>query len=341
MKDRKLKLALVGCGGIARAHLDGIQRIATRIEVTAVVDINPANLQDMAARTGAPAFADLSSALAEGDFDAVDIMLPHDVHEQAAELAFAAGKHVLLEKPMAVDLASCARIIDLAKRAGTRFMVAEQAQYWPDIVRARELIDAGEIGDVLFADARFYDRVKLPTAGARPWRFILAHAGGGITMDGGAHWIRPLRMMLGEVREVIAVTGHHVPGMEGESRSQSLLRFESGVTATFTTLNLMAAAAPIELFRVTGTAGEIVIPGGREAQLMLFNQRHPKGHAVMDAVQGKADSYGMELKDFEELVLDGKAPVASAEYSLGELRTALAMYRSVTSGRWESVWDPA
>ncbi|MEM7020249.1 MAG: Gfo/Idh/MocA family oxidoreductase [Pseudomonadota bacterium] len=97
--------------------------------------------------------------------------------------------------------------------------------------------------------------------------------------------------------------------------------------------------APTEMFRITGTEGEIVITGTRDGELKLFNKDAPQGEVIMDAYQGKANSYGAELQDFAEVVLDGKTPAATAEYSLGEFRTALAMYRSVKSGRWEKVWD--
>ena len=338
--DKTLKLALVGCGGIAQAHWRGIQEIATRAQVTAIVETDAGRRGDMAGRTGARAFATLDEALRDGDFDAVDIMLPHDLHEETALKAFAAGKHVLLEKPLAHDLASAERILAAGKAlTGQVFMVAEQAQYWMDVVKARELIDAGAIGAVLNAKACFYDRLTPEAPGAPPpWRYSLAKAGGGLTIDGGAHWIRPLRMMLGEVDAVIGVTGRHVPRMEGESWSQSILRFRSGVTAIFDAMNVAAPFAPYDLFRVTGDAGELVITGGRDAALKLFNAASPHGETIMEATPTKRDSYGAEIRDFCDAVLDGTTPAAPAEYALGEMRTALALYASVRSGRWEKVW---
>ena len=84
MKEDRLKIALIGCGGIAREHWKGIQRIATRMDVTAVVDTNLDSLAAMAAATGAEPFSEIGLALERGDFDAVDIMLPHNLHESAA-----------------------------------------------------------------------------------------------------------------------------------------------------------------------------------------------------------------------------------------------------------------
>ena len=336
-KDR-LTMAFVGCGGIARAHWRGIRHHAPRIDVTAVVDTDPDSLASMAEHTGATPFASLSEAIAQGDFDAVDIMLPHDLHEQAAVESFAAGKHVCLEKPMAHNLASCERILAAAEQTGTVFMIAEQAQYWTDVRKAREFIDAGAIGEVITARACFYDPLNVPP-GVKPWRYELARAGGGISIDGGAHWIRPMRMMLGEIDEVVAATDRHVADMEGESSTHALFRFRSGVVGTFDALQSTGAVAPVEDFRVTGTDGELVMERGRDGRLMLYNGEHPGGLAVMGAFEGKAASYGVELHDFSCAVLDGKELAASPAFSLGELRTALAMYRSAESGRWEKVWD--
>ncbi len=335
----ELTIALVGCGNIARAHWRGIRYHAPRLKVTAVVDTNEAAAQAMAERAGCPAFFSLQDALARGDFDAVDLMLPHDLHVEAAEACFAAGKHVALEKPMAPDIASCERILAAADRAGTVFMIAEQAQYWPDVIRAKELIDADAIGEVVTARACFYDHLAWQPGQPRPWRFDLARSGGGIAIDGGAHWIRPLRMMLGEIDAVVASTGRHVEEMEGESWVHSLLRFQSGVTASFDAVLSSKPVAPTEDFRITGTEGELVIEHGAEGRLLLYDADSPQGRTVMNTFPGKVDSYGFELKDFADAVLDGKPLAATPTFSLGELRTALAMYRSVASDRWEPVWD--
>ena len=337
MADR-VTLALVGCGNIARAHWRGIRYHAPNIDVTAVVDADHARAAAMAERTGAPAFATLEDALANGDFDAVDLMLPHDLHEIAALQSFAAGKHVVLEKPIAPDLASCERILAAAEQAGTVFMVAEQAQYWPDVVKASELIADGAVGTIIAASACFYDPLNVDPAQPKPWRFELARAGGGIAIDGGAHWIRPLRMMLGEIDAVIAVTGRHIADMEGESSAQALFRFRSGVVASFTALLHDSAVAPTVDFRITGSGGEIVIEHGRDGRMLLFNAEHPNGETLMPTLPGKVDSYGVELHDFSQAVLTGSPLAAEPRVALGELRTALAMYRSVQSRQWEEVW---
>ena len=333
----RVRIALVGCGNIARAHWRGIRYHAPLVEVTAVVDADPARAAAMAERTGAPAFRSLSAALAEGDFDAVDLMLPHDLHEPAAIAAFEAGKHVALEKPMAPTLDACERIMAAAEASGRVFMVAEQSQFWPDAIRIGELLAAGAIGEAIWARAFLFDPLRRDPADPVPWRFRLARAGGGICIDGGAHWIRPLRMWFGDVAEVLATTHRHIAGMEGESRAHALFRFESGVTATFDALLSEKPGAPTEDFRITGTAGEIVSERGGPGRLLLYDADHPDGEVVLDSLDGRRDAFGVELDEFSRAVLHGAPLTAGPADSLGELRTALAIYRSARSGGWERV----
>ena len=342
MPDR-LKLALLGCGAISHFHIDGINEDAPRIDITAVIDTDPAKAEEIAAKTGATAFTSLDEALERGDFDAVDVMLPHDLHEWAATRLFAAGKHVLLEKPIAHDLEACNRILSAAAEVDTVFMVAENSQYWPEIVETKRLLDDGVIGDILTARAAFvmeFDDYWFKDQ--KPWRYDRVRTGGGIVIDGGAHWIRPMRMWLGEISQVVAAFDRPMERMEGESLARALLRFESGLIAVFDAMMVDTVLAPDPWWRITGTRGEITIDAGFagsiEGGVKLFNEDHREGRVVMEP-QGYAKSFGPELDDFCKAVIDGKPPEAGPEVALGELRTALAMYRSAETNAWENVWD--
>ena len=336
-----LKLALLGCGEIARFHLAGMHEQAHRIAVTAAIDIDADRANAFADRTGARAFATLDDALVGGDCDAVDIMLPHDLHESAVMQCFDAGKHVLLEKPMAPTLHACARILQAAERTGVVFMVAENAQYWPEVVKAKDVIDSGAIGEPVTARAAFAnnplrDGFFDPNM-MSPWRFNSARAGGGITIDGGSHWIRPLRMWLGEIDSVVATTARPLSDMQGESLARALLRFRSGITAAFDAIYLDSVFAPDDMWRVTGTTGELTI-SSRGGGLWLWNASRRRRELLLQS-GGYPKSFGGEMKDFATAVLDGTPLKAGPEVSLGELRTALAIYRSTETGAWESVWD--
>jgi predicted dehydrogenase len=333
---RTLKLALVGCGAISRLHLPAIREGARRTEIVAAVDSDPARADATARETGASAFTSLEDALAHGGFDAVDLMLPHHVHEEAAIRCLEAGKHVLLEKPLATSLAACERVLGAARRTGTVFMVGENTQYWPEVLTAKRLLDDGAIGEIVTARASF----AIPPmpqfyAGPNAWRLDNAIAGGGITLDTGSHWIRPLRMWLGEVDEAVGVLGRPWPAMQGESLVRALLRFRSGVSAVLDGIMKEPPFVPESMFRLTGTRGEITVE--RTGHAVLWDAEHPEGRRVGDE-GGYLRSFAGEMADFEAAVLDGRPLAAGPDHAIGELRTALAIYRSAESGRFEKVW---
>jgi len=334
-RPQQLRLALLGCGAAADLHLPAIEASA-RTVVAAAIDVDPARADAVAVRTGAVAFPSLDAGLASGTFDGVLVMLPHHLHEVAALAALTAGAHVLLEKPIAPTIAACERILDAARDADGVLMVAENAQYWPEVVLAKQLLDQGTIGEVITARAwHCFPPIDEFLSGVDPWRLSQERTGGGVAIDAGSHWLRPLRMWLGELVEVVAATGRPYPAMEAESMCRALCRFDTGVVASFDViLPPGPGVAPSALFQITGTTGELVI--GSRGRVKLYDGTEPRGIVV--GTGNYLQSYEHQLAAFEAAVLDGRSPAVNAEYAVGELRAALAMYRSTESQRWESVW---
>jgi predicted dehydrogenase len=331
-----LRCALVGCGAIAQWHLDAIDRARVPIAVTAAVDPDDRAAHTIASRTGALAFPSLTAALADRNFDAALIAVPHHLHEATATEALDAGLHVLLEKPLAPTLDACDRILTAARTSGTVFMVAENAQYRPEILTVRALIDDDAIGDVVTARAAtFFPALDEFYGGEQPWRLDRAATGGGVVIDTGSHWLRPLRMWLGEADEVVAALAHPHAAMEGESLCRALLRFESGVVAAFDAMLATGAVASQPLFTVTGTRGELTVEAS--GWVKLWDGSSWKGEKVGEQ-GGYLRSYEAELADFASAVLTGSPLAAPPESALGELRLALAMYRAAETRRWEKVW---
>jgi len=199
----------------------------------------------------------------------------------------------------------------------------------------RDLIRAGAIGDVVTARAAtFFPPLGEFYGGDRPWRFERASAGGGVVIDTGSHWLRPLRMWLGEADEVVAALGRPQPDMEGESLCRELIRFESGVVAAFDAMLTSGTTANQPLFTVTGSRGELTVEGS--GWVKLWDGTDWKG-TKQGEQGGYLHSYDAELHDFAHAVLQGTPPAAGAEDAVGELRLALAMYRSAESKHWEKV----
>ena len=253
--------------------------------------------------------------------------------------------------------------------------MAENSQYWPEVMRAQQLIRDGAIG-VALSGRGYHAGVHEPDAPwakrgvngeeAPAWRFDKAIMGGGVVVDGGAHWIRPLRMLLGEIEEVTGVTARPVSDYEGESLGRALFRHESGVVSVYeaTVLPGGAALGPSGSgWQIVGTEGEIRVDAGSvgPGSVMLYNAQHPDGldvhpepaanqiydiyREVWEPCSGYASTFGYELADFAAAITEGRPPAvpvdgprSQPEHSLTEMRTAQALYRSAETGRWERVW---
>ncbi len=332
-----MRMGLVGCGAIASWHHDAIDRKAERTRVTATIDPDPERADTLAARSGATPFASVDDALAADAFDAALVMVPHHLHEEVAATVLAAGKHLLLEKPVAHTVEAAERLLARPRPDGVVFQIAENAQFWPEVLEVRRLIGEGAVGEVITARSW---HCAPPMGDFYPegaWRLSAGAAGGGVAVDTGSHWFRPLRLWLGEVSEVLAVTGHPFSAMEGESLCRSLCRFESGVVASFDVTLTPGAAALEPFFQVTGTKGELVVEALGEV-VLWDGTPGTELHGKVVARGSYMHSYGAQIQAFEAAVLDGADYPVTPEFALGELRAAQALYRSAESRRWEPVW---
>jgi predicted dehydrogenase len=212
----RVKLAIVGCGGMGRRHLRGLARLMSssmaNVELTAICDLNRDNaefLADEAAELlGArpPIYGDIARMVREVDgLEAADVTTDAGSHHRVATACLEAGLHVLCEKPLAVTLRGCNIVIDAARRAGRTLSVAENYRRDPTNRLARALIDDGAIGQprlMVETSIGGGDRISIT-----PWRHM-KHTGT-IILDAGVHYADILRYYLGEVRSVFGETRLH------------------------------------------------------------------------------------------------------------------------------------
>ena len=147
-----LRVALIGCGGIADAYLAAMDRI-DGASICAVVDPDDGARADAMARTGAKGAADLSEISA---YDAALLLTPPVTHEDLAVQALDQGAHVLCEKPLAPTVAAADRMLAAAAAAGRRLMMGSKFRYTPDVSEARRLLDQRCCGDVVLYDCLLY-----------------------------------------------------------------------------------------------------------------------------------------------------------------------------------------
>jgi predicted dehydrogenase len=222
MISKALRVAIVGCGEIARVHIATLIK-SEKAMITALCDPLPANRDEILAVLKAqtawevpPQFPSLEAALAFDDthsmFDAVFILSPSESHEALAIKAMLAKKHVFIETPLALNVESAQRILQVARDSNVVCFVGEHSQFWHEVLLAKAVIDSGEMGRVLSCRARLAKSKQdfaasghdLPGGSARP---DALRVGGGFMFDSGLHWIRPLRIWMGNVDSIIAVGG--------------------------------------------------------------------------------------------------------------------------------------
>jgi predicted dehydrogenase len=349
-----MKLAFVGCGRIASVHLEAVLKYSSKtgapIEIVALIDSNKANAELFLSKNKllCPIYTSIPEAIKTTLFDSLIISVPHHLHEAITIQALHENLNILLEKPLAHSLGSAHRILESSKKSTQIFMIGENSQYWPEVLKVQELLSNKIIGDVVTARASFrqasdhdiFDSYNMLPGdlNSKAWRYSKSFTGGGITIDGGAHWIRPLRFWFGEIRETFCKFSYPHPLMEGESLSQAIFDFDNSVTAIFEgILTEKTAFSKDPPFRITGTLGEIIV-GPEGYGVYVFNAEHPEGLRVLDD-HGYISSFYYQFHDFYSSVANGKTLDASPEYSLGEMRTALAMEKSHLGRTWVSVKD--
>jgi predicted dehydrogenase len=233
-----LRFAIIGCGEIAVANAEAIA-LAPNATLAACHDVNPALAEDLAQRHGAVTAPSIEAVLERADVDAVMLCLPHHLHAPIAIQAAEAGKHVVVEKPMAIDLESAIRMVRASERSGVVMSVCFPERYEAAVkIIGRWLSDhaIGELGGLdvrWFADKpASYFHSGLTGRSPSGWRRRLEQAGGGVLLMNLVHDVDLVRHLTGaRVEEVMAFSGNLERAAEVEDSIGVSVRYEGGPSA--------------------------------------------------------------------------------------------------------------
>lgn len=327
-----MNVAVIGAGGIARAaHLPAWKALesARVARVAMVVDLRRDAADAVAAEFGIPrAASDVRDALDDPTIDAVDICLPHHLHATMALAALAAGKHVLLEKPLAIDAPSARQVVAAADRAaarGTIFMAAENWRYAPVAVESAEIVRSGALGEPVLLRSSLEMRLTL-AEGA--WRTRRDLSGGGVLLDSGIHAVSVARLLMGEVVGVVAMRGKQLlPALAPAEDTIALLaRFADGSCGVLDFSWRSPRRPSRYAFEVIATEGSLkfdVVTGSVEVSRGRGDERRS-----LDRSNGVRE----EIRHFAECVRDGRQPRTTARVEAGSLAVVLAAYASLETG---------
>jgi len=318
---KPIRIGLIGCGGISRAHARGYQNLPGLFQVTATCDTVESNAAERGEYLGAKRiYTDYEKMLKEADIDAVDICLPHDLHADVSIAASEAGKHVIVEKPIAITIPEADSMIAAARKAGAILMVALNERYDPVHERIKHMIDEDELGQLLCIRIDHNQNVRLPEG---HWIRSRARLGGGVLIGSGIHRVDLLRWFGGEVVKVSNFQVEQPERMEGEVAVVMSVLFESGCIGEVTAIWAVRKAPWYEGVWVYGTEGSVYRING------LFWDG-PDGYVKLDVPE--ADSFTEELRHFGQCILKGDTPLTNGEEARRSLEVVLAAYHSAGTG---------
>ncbi|HXI17577.1 MAG TPA: Gfo/Idh/MocA family oxidoreductase [Chloroflexota bacterium] len=233
-RNGPVRVAVVGCGEISRAHLRAIQaNEPSLVEVAGVFDQSAERARARATEFSVERIYDSwEDVRGQSDIDVVALLLPHDVHARFTIEALEAGHHVVVEKPMGTSIDECDQMIESALKAGKQLRPVHNRIYDPGTDAVKEFIQGGAIGEVFLAQTLGLEPPR--TVSVRPWLGTKA-GGGGVLLAQAVHPAYILRTVLGEVSEVTCITSQRkVVDMTAEDTAVAIYRFESGALAEMT-----------------------------------------------------------------------------------------------------------
>lgn len=335
-----LRLAIIGCGWAGQRHAAACA--SADASVVWAIDSDARRAESLAdAHQGVQTGMNYRAALDDPHVEAVDVCLPHYLHAEVAVAAAQAGKHVLVEKPLASTLEDADRMIAAADEAGVRLMVAESVRFHPHYLMLRDLVRSGAIGQPALLQMTRQAYLRESFLRDRPWFLDARLAGGGIMMSGGVHDFEVMRMVMGEVESVHALRApQRFLEMEGDDTSVALVRFRSGAVGTLVESFLMksldtAAGPEVHTLRVDGTLGSIAARDGRP--IRLFSERSDflavgNGPVQHELHVPAGDVFEREITHFVTCVRSGREPDTSGRDQRRPLEMVLAAYRSMETG---------
>jgi predicted dehydrogenase len=222
-----MRFGLIGAGAIGKIRADALDRSPV-CELVAVADLDEARAR--AAGRGARYCSDADAMIAASDVDAVIISTPPPLHEPLAVAAASAGKHVLVEKPMAANPEACLRMISAAAKAGTLLTVGYNHRYFDALKLVRDVVRSGDIGTL--SHVRAYTGHSGLSEFKAPWMYDKEVMGGGALMDNGTHMIDLVRYIVGDPIEVYGFATRKVWDLGVEDEGIALIRTADGATAS-------------------------------------------------------------------------------------------------------------
>lgn len=335
--EKRLRHVVIGIGaGILNGHRPALA--LPTVELVAASDINTSVGTQRAQELGGAFYEDYRQMLAETRPDVAVILTPPFLHASMAIDCLRAGCHVLVEKPMAIQVAEADQMIEAARQNKRRLNVVYQQRFRPEIIAARKLLQEGALGNI--------QRVELSAVWTRPtyyykmaaWRATWAGEGGGLLTNQASHNLDLLCQLLGGPKRLVAWTRHTLHQIETEDTVHAMLEWPGGALGS---VHISTAEADdAERLKIIGTRGSLEISrGALQVQTLDMDiseyaatctdpYRQPQRHQQNVVLEESKGDHIAVYRDFQQAIFQGDIDTSNAEQGLTELELATAMIYS-------------
>jgi predicted dehydrogenase len=322
----------------------------------AAFDVNEDRAEAFAARYGVRAYTDLEEMLHESDVQMASVCTPHPTHPDVAVACARAGVHSLVEKPMAVDLKGCDRMIGAADQAGTRLGVVSQRRFYEPVQRLKRAIEEGKIGQPVLASVTVLGWRDEAYYRMDPWRGKWETEGGGVLLTQTSHQLDLFQWFMGSIEELFGYWANfNHPYIEVEDTAIALVRFKSGGLGTLLVSNAQNPGLYGKI-HVHGSNGATVgvqtdggspfVSGVTEAvdppindmwtvpgEEYLLSQWQAEDKKNCETLDVMSHYHKLQIRDFLQAIIEDREPAVTGREGRKHVELFTAIYRSQYQGR--------
>jgi UDP-N-acetyl-2-amino-2-deoxyglucuronate dehydrogenase len=339
MSERKLRFAVVGCGRVSANHLDSLTKGAVPAELVAVCDIDEAKARDKGRTYGVPHFADYHAMLAaKPEIEALSVCTPTGLHARHVIDLARHGRHLVVEKPMALSVDDAKSMIAAVKKSKARLFVVKQNRFNAAVQAARRALDEGRFGRIVMGTVRLRWRRDQAYYEADDWHGTWA-MDGGVMSQQASHHLDLLQWFLGDVADVQCRTATRLLDIEVEDTAAASVGFKSGAIGVF---EATVAARPEDLeasISILGERGSVIISGRAVNRIQYWKFEAPteddalvvERHSV-DVPNVYGHGHGPYLANVVDAIVNKRPALVEGPEGLKNVRILTALYESAARG---------
>jgi predicted dehydrogenase len=322
-----LRVGLVGAGAIAQSYAQ-VLRSSEHMQAVGVADPRLEAAQALAEDLGCPSFESHEKLADDGRCEAMVVCTPPASHAPICLDLLGRSLPVLCEKPLALDSTSARAMLNAADDAGVVFTMASKFRYVEDVMRAKEIVTSGGLGDVVLFENAFTSRVDM----SQRWNSDPAVAGGGVLIDNGTHSVDLVRYFLGPIEAVSCVEGKRIQGLPVEDTVRVFLRTREGVLANVDLSWSVNKELPTFL-DIYGSEGTLRVGWSESKHRPVSSPEwipFGKGYDKLEAFANQLENFSLAIRGEEPLLL-------GAEEALASVEVIEAAYESLRKDDWVAV----